>query len=205
MRSLFRLAFTGSCLICAASLSPLGAAFAQVKQPPAPSQAVQNQTAPVPNQQVAPAQPPAFKQIALTDKQIDGVIAAQKEMETVSENMSDNAAPDQKTVSQLDDVAKKHGFAGYDDYSNVVDNISLVLGGFDPLTKKYVGSEAVIKAQIAQVEADKEMAEKDKKDALGELNEELKSPPPALAHTANIDLVTRYYDKLMDAFEGDQN
>ena len=66
-------------------------------------------------------------------------------------NCRTDAKPDPKVTAQLEAVAKKNGFACYDEYNNVVDNISLVLGGFDPATKKYVGSEAVIKAQIAQV------------------------------------------------------
>ena len=101
--------------------------------------------------------------------------------------------------AQLDAVAKKNGFAGYDEYNSVVDNISLVLGGFDPATKKYVGTEAVIKAQIAQVQADKKMPAKDKKEALADLNEALKSPPPAIENKGNIDLVAKYYDKLAEA------
>lgn len=125
-----------ACLLSAAALGLSGAAFAQAKQ-----------AAPAP--QAAPAQAPALKQIALTDKQLDAVIAAQKEMDAITAKLPENAAPDQKALAQLDAVAKKYGFAGYDDYNIVVDNISLVLGGFDPATKKYVGSEAVIKAQIA--------------------------------------------------------
>ena len=112
----------------------------------------------------------ALKQIALTEKQIEGVLAAQKDMDAITEKLPYNTEPDQKVDAQLDGVAKKNGFAGYDDYNNVVDNISLVLGGFDPATKKYVGPEAVIKAQIAQVQADKKMPAKDKKEALDELN-----------------------------------
>ena len=108
-------------------------------------------------------------------------------------------------VGQLDGVAKKNGFAGYDDYNNVVDNISLVLGGFDPATKKYVGTEAVIKAQIAQVQADKKMPAKDKKEALDELNEALTTPAPQVENKANIDLVGKYYDKLVAALGDDQN
>ena len=104
-----------------------------------------------------------------------------------------------RSIAQLDAVAKKNGFASYDEYNTVVDNISLVLGGFDPATKKYVGAEAVIKAQIAQVQADKKMPAKDKKEALADLNEALKSPPPAIENKGNIDLVAKYYDKLADA------
>jgi hypothetical protein len=80
----------------------------------------------------------------------------------------------------------------------------MVLGGFDPATKKYVGTEAVIKAQIAQIQADKKMSAKDKKDALADLNEALKAPEPAIQNKGNIDLVTKYYDKLAAIMGDDQ-
>lgn len=186
-------AFGVACLVSVAMFGSSGAAFAQAKQQPAPAQ------------QAAPAQEPALKQIALTDKQIDGVLAAQKDMDAITAKLPENTAPDAKVIAQLDGVAKKHGFASYDDYNNVVDNISLVLGGFDPATKKYVGNEAVIKSQIAQVEADKKMPAKDKKEALDELNQALKTPAPAVENKANIDLVGKYYDKLVAALGDDQN
>ena len=198
MPALLRPALTAlgvACLVSATSLVSSGAAFAQAKQQPAPAQ----QAAP------APAQAPALKQIALTDKQLDGVLAAQKDMDAITEKLPENTAPDAKVIAQLDGVAKKHGFASYDDYNNVVDNISLVLGGFDPTTKKYVGNNAVIKSQIAQVEADKKMPAKDKKEALDELNQALKSPAPAIENKGNIDLVGKYYDKLVAALGDDQN
>ncbi|AWL99072.1 hypothetical protein [Bradyrhizobium amphicarpaeae] len=192
-------AFGVACLLSAASLGSSGAAFAQAKQQAAPAQ----QTAPAP--QAAPAQAPALKQIALTDKQLEGVLAAQKDMDAITEKLPENTAPDQKVIAQLDGVAKKHGFASYDDYNNVVDNISLVIGGFDPATKKYVGTEAVIKAQIAQLQADKKMPAKDKKEALDELNEALKTPAPTVENKANIDLVAKYYDKLIAALGDEEN
>jgi hypothetical protein len=195
MRALLRpalTAFSAACLISVAALASSGTALAQAKQQPAPSQA-------------APAQPPALKQIALTDKQLDGVLAAQKDMDAITEKLPENAAPDQKVMAQLEAVAKKYGFASYDDYNNVVDNISLVLGGFDPASKKYVGTETVLKAQIAQVQADKKMPAKDKKEALAELNDALKTPAPAIENKANIDLVGKYYDKLVAALGDDQN
>lgn len=186
-------AFGVACLVSVTALGSSGAAFAQAKQQPSPAQ------------QAAPAQAPSLKQIALTDKQLDGVLAAQKDMDAITEKLPENTAPDAKVIAQLDGVAKKHGFASYDDYNNVVDNISLVLGGFDPATKKYVGNDAVLKAQIAQVEADKKMPAKDKKEALDELNQALKSPAPAVENKANIDLVGKYYDKLVAALGDDQN
>ncbi len=133
------------------------------------------------------------------------MLAAQKDMDAITDKIPDNAPPDPKIDAKLDDVAKKYGFANYPDYNTVVDNISLVLGGIDPATKKYVGAEAVIKAQIAQVQADKKMSAKDKKEALADLNDALKQPQPAIENKGNIDLVIKYYDKLADALGDDQN
>jgi hypothetical protein len=125
-------------------------------------------------------------------------------MDAITSKLPDDAPPDPKVIAQLEGVAKKHGFASYDEYNDVMDNISLVLGGFDPATKKYVGSEAVIKAQIAQVEADKKMPAKDKKDALADLNQALKAPEPPIENKGNIDLVAKYYDKLAALMGEDQ-
>ena len=128
------------------------------------------QAKPSPSGQMAPAQPapPPLKQMALTDKQIDGVLAAQKDMDAITQKLPPNAPPSPKVVAQLDAVAKKNGFASYDAYNDVVENITLVLSGIDPVSKKYVGFDAATKAQIAQVQADKTMSAKDKKEALAE-------------------------------------
>ena len=174
---------------CFAVAAPQSA-FAQAKDQAAPA---------------APAQPQELKQVALTDKQVDGVLASQKEMDAITEKLPENAQPDAKVMAQLDGVAKKHGFASYDEYSTVVDNIGLVMNGIDPATKKYVGSEAVIKSQIAQVEADKKMTAPEKKQALENLNMALKAKDPDIQNKGNIDLVVKNYDKLAAALSEDMN
>ena len=181
-----------ACLATGLTILSTGGALAQAKQ--------------APSSQMAPAQPaqPPLKQVALTDKQIAGVLAAQKDIDAITQKLPPNAAPSPKAVAQLDAVAKKNGFASYDDYNDVVENIMLVLSGFDPVAKKYVGFDVATKAQIAQVQANKQMSAKDKKDALAELNESLKSPPPAIENKGNIDLVAKNYDKLADALGGGQ-
>ena len=193
MRKFIRTAATALSIAClAASIAAFSAhsALAQAKPEMAPAQA---------------GQPPTLKQIPLTDKQIEGVLAAQKDMNAITDKLPENSKPDPKVIAQLEAIAKKDGFASYDEYNNVIDNISLVLGGFDPATKKYVGSEAVIKAQMAQVQADKKMSAKDKKQALDDLNAALKAPEPPLENKGNIYLVTKYYDKLAELFGDDQN
>ncbi len=188
-------ALSVACLAAAIAIVSAGDALAQANQ------ASPKQTAPAP--QAAPPQQPTVKQMALTDKQIEGVLAAQKDMEEITAKLPDNPTPD-KITAQLDGVARKNGFASYDEYTNVVDNISIVLAGFDPATKQYVGTDAVIKAQIAQVKADKKMSPSDKKEALAELNDALKAPVPPIENKGNIDLVAKYYDKLADALGDDQ-
>ena len=187
VRPLF-VALSVACLSVSLTALSNSAALAQAKQAPA--------------NQMASAQPaqPQVKQIALTDKQIESALAATKEMDPITAKIPQDAKPDPKITAQLEAIAKKSGFASFEEYNNVVDNISLVLGGFDPATKKYVGSDAVLKAQLAQVQADKKMSAKDKKDALAEINEALKYPAPAIENKGNIDLVTKYYDKLAEAF-----
>ena len=162
--------------------------------------------------QMAPAQagppmgqPQAVKQIALTDKQVQSVISADKEMYALMSKMPKSGKPDPKLTGQLEATAKKYGFAGYDDYNLVVDNIGLVMGGIDSTTKKYVGNSAVTKAQIAEVQADKKMSPKDKKAALDDLNQALKAPDPTIANKGNIDLVVKNYDQLAPIMGNDQN
>ena len=189
-------ALSVACLAGAMAVVSNGGALAQGKQAP-PNQMAPAQAAP-------PAQQPALKQMALTDKQIEGVLAAAKDMDAITAKLPDNAKPDPKINAQLEAVAKKNGFASYDEYNNVLENISIVLAGFDPATKKYVGTETVIKAQIAQVQADKKMSAKDKKEALADLNDALKSQAPPIENKGNIDLVAKYYDNLAAALGADQ-
>src|ERR1700680_2643817 len=126
--------FVLACLATGLTILATDGALAQTKQ--------------APSNQMAPAQPapPPVKQMALTDKQIDGVLAAQKDMDAITQKLPPNAAPSPKAIAQLDAVAKKNGFASYDAYNDVVENITLVLSGVDPVSKKYVGFDAAMKA-----------------------------------------------------------
>ena len=180
-----------ACLAAAIATASAGDALAQASQAP-------KQTTP------APQAAPALKQIVLTENQIEGVLAAQKDMDAITAKLADNARPDPRIIARLEGVAKKNGFASYAEYSNIVDNISIVLAGFDPATKQYVGTETVIKGQIARIEGDKKMSPNDKKEALADLNDALRSPAPPIENKGNIDLVAKYYDKLADALGDDQ-
>lgn len=165
------------------------------------------QTSPPAAQPLPAPQGDQARQVTLTDKMIEGVLASQKEFDTLAEKAAPDASsdkPDAKVAEQFNAVAKKYGFTSYDEYSDALDTISLVLSGFDPKTKKYVGVQAVIKQQIAAIQADKAIPAEDKKQALDQLNDALQSPAPAIENKANIDLVEKYYDKISAAMQEDE-
>src|SRR5207342_463577 len=66
-------ALSVACLAVSMTAVSTGGALAQAK--------------PAPAQQAAPPQQPVLKQIVLTDKQIEGVIAASKDMDAITEKL----------------------------------------------------------------------------------------------------------------------
>lgn len=150
--------------------------------------------------QPAKQQAPAAKQIALTEKQIEALLSAHKDIDGFTAKAAPGSSVAQanaSVIAQLNGVVKKHGFADYADYTIVLDNIGLVMAGIDPKTKTYVGPEAHFKQKIAAVQADKTMSAEDKKDALDDLQASMKTPLPPIEHKGNIALVIKYFDKLL--------
>src|SRR6266849_7214536 len=146
---------------------------------------------------VQPAVQPALKQIKLTEQQVQGFIAAQKDMSAVLEKIQ-GATADQlppQLQAELETAAKKHGFKDFNEYDDVVANIAMVMSGVDPKTKVFTEPSVAIKKEIEQVTADKKIPENEKKQMLEELNEALKMAQP-LQFPSNIELVTKYYDKI---------
>lgn len=194
------IALTAAAAVLLAATASSGPAFAQAKQQAAPAKQA-------PAKQAAPAPAPEAKQVALTDKQIESVLASQKDFDALGSEQP-AGKPDAKAapnvLGKLDDVAKKYGFTNYADYAVVMANIELVMGGFDPKTKTYVGPEAVLKQQLAEIQADKKMPAAEKKEALADINQALKTPPPALEYKTNIDLIAKYYDKLSAIMQDDE-
>lgn len=138
-----------------------------------------------------------IKQIQLNEKQVEGFIAAQKEMAAVTEKMQGANAnkPDPKIQAELEALAKKYGFASFAEYDDVAANISMIFAGIDPQTKKFTEPREAILKEIAELKADKKMSAKEKKQQLDELNEALKNAEP-VKFRDNIALVTKYADKL---------
>lgn len=134
------------------------------------------------------------KQLQLGEKQVEGFIAAHLDMGKVAEKIQSDK-PDKAIQSQLESVAKKFGFKDFNEYDDVAANIALVMAGIDPQTKAFTDPPTAIKKEIDEVTADKSIPEKERKQALEELNEAMKMAQP-IQFPGNIELVKKYYDRL---------
>jgi len=139
----------------------------------------------------------AAAQIKLTEKHVEGFIAAQRDMSAVAEKIHGSISnlPNAKYEAELNAVTKKHGFKNFAEYEAVAANISLVMAAIDPQTKVFADPRAAIKKELEEVSANKTIANNEKKKLLRELNEALKSAEP-IQFPTNIELVTKHYDKI---------
>jgi hypothetical protein len=141
-----------------------------------------------------PGGPPQFRQIKLTEKQVQGFIAAAPDINKLFEK-ADPSKPDPKLDAQAAAISKKAGFASLAEFDDVAGNISVIMGGIDPQTKKFTEPPEQIKAEIAALKADKSVSDADKKGQMAQLEAALKIAKP-IQFKDNIALVTKYVDKL---------
>jgi len=142
-----------------------------------------------------------LKQIRLTEKQVEGFISAQKDMFAITKKMlGASDKPDANIQAQLEAAAKKQGFKDLDEYDDVAFNISLIMTGIDPQTKKYTDPSVEIQQEIAEITANPTMSAEEKKQVLDQLNQDLKAAVP-IEYPSNIDLVLQYYDKIETALQ----
>jgi hypothetical protein len=133
------------------------------------------------------------KQIKLTEKHIQGFMAAYGDMAKLYDGA--NPEPDPKVEAQAEAVAKKNGFASLDEYDDVSFNIEMIMSGIDRQTKKFTESPEQIKNEIAALKADKSVPEAEKKEGLTQLEAALKNARP-VQFKENIALVLKYFDQL---------
>jgi hypothetical protein len=135
------------------------------------------------------------KQIKLTEKQIQGFMAAYEDIAKLYEGAESDKPEDPKVEAQAAALAKKNGFASLAQYDDVLTNITMILSGIDPQTKKFTEPPEQIKNEIAALKADKSVPEAEKKEGLAKLEAALKVAKP-VQFKENIALVLKYYDQL---------
>ncbi|MFN3623238.1 MAG: hypothetical protein ACK4TP_04170 [Hyphomicrobium sp.] len=142
--------------------------------------------------QETPSEPPKdtpIKQIKLTDAQVKSFIAAQPDLAVVAPKLQeagDNI--DTALQSELDGIAKKHGFANFAELDDVAANISIVMAGLDSKSGEFTEPVEALKKELADVTADTSIPEDDKKQLITELTEAIKTTPQ-IEHPENVELV----------------
>jgi hypothetical protein len=135
------------------------------------------------------------KQIKLTEKLIQNFMAAYEDMAKFYDR-ADSDKPDPKVEAQAAALAKKNGFSSLAQYDDVSTNITMIMSGIDPQTKKFTEPPEQIKNEIAALKADKSVPEAEKKDDLTQLEAALKNARP-IQFKENIALVLKYFDQLV--------
>jgi SPX domain protein involved in polyphosphate accumulation len=134
------------------------------------------------------------KQVKLSEKQVEAFISAHKDMAEAFDKMA-NEKSEAAAQTQLNSIAKKFGFKDHSEYDDVATNIAMVMFGIDPQTKAFTDPPTLAKKELEDAKADKTLPEKERKQLVEELTEQLKTVQP-IQHPSNIELVKKYYDKL---------
>jgi hypothetical protein len=135
------------------------------------------------------------KQIKLTEKHIQGFMAAYEDIAKLYDDANSDTPDDPMVEAQAAAVAKKNGFASLAEYDDVLTNITMIMSGIDPQTKKFTEPPDQIKKEIAALQADKSVPEANKKEDLAQLEAALKNAKP-VQFKENIALVLKYFDQL---------
>jgi hypothetical protein len=142
----------------------------------------------------APAQD--VKQIKLIDKHIQGFMAAYEDIAKLYDGAESDKPEDPKVEAQAAAIAKKNGFVSLAQYDDVLANITMIMSGIDPQTKKFTEPPEQIKNEIAALKADKSVPEAEKKEGLTQLEMALKMARP-IQFKESIALVLKYFDQLV--------
>jgi hypothetical protein len=151
--------------------------------------------------QDAPAKDAPIKQIKLTDAQVKNFVDAQPDLATVAPKLQeagDNIDPALQT--ELDGIAKKHGFTDFSELDDVAANISIVMAGLDSKSGDFTEPVEALKKELADVTADASIPEADKKQLVDELNEAIKTTPH-IEHPENVDVVKAHRAEIEKALQ----
>ena len=71
----------------------------------------------------------------------------------------------------------------------------MVFSGIDPRSKQYTDPQTAMKEKIAEINADKTLSKRNKKELLNEYEKRLNAAQP-IQYPSNIELVRKYYNRI---------
>lgn len=142
------------------------------------------------------------KQIKLTETQIKNFIAAQKDLAGIAGTGQDGSDTnsDAKIEAELNRIAKAHGFADGAELRNVDFSVLYIFDGLDPQTGEFFDPLEALKAELAEIKADKDIPGDQKQELIKEREEAIKYTPP-LEFKENIELVKKFRAEIEKALQ----
>jgi hypothetical protein len=123
---------------------------------------------------------------------VTSFIAAQKDFAPLASKLVEGGeSPDAALTKELEDIAKKHGFASFAEFEDVGANITVVLDGLDRASGTFTDPIEKMKKELEDIKADDSIPAEDKKLAVDDLTQEIAASQP-LKHAGNIDVVKKH-------------
>lgn len=142
-----------------------------------------------------------IKQIRLTETQVKNFISSQPDLAAVATKLQDAGDDiDPALQAELDELARKHGFANFSELDDVAANISIVMAGLDSKSGEFTEPVEALKKELEDVTADATIPEDDKKQLIEELNDAIKTTP-RLEYMENVELVKAHRAEIEKALQ----
>ncbi len=150
---------------------------------------------------VSAASAQEVKQIKLSDGQVKNFINAQADLASMASKIqAAGEKPDPALQTELEGIAKKHGFNDFAELDDVAANISIVMAGLDTQSGTFVDPVEALQKELEDVKKDESIPEADKKQLVEELSEAIKTTPP-LQHRENVEIVKTHRAEIEKALQ----
>jgi hypothetical protein len=142
------------------------------------------------------ADAPAFVQVQLDAAVLERFDKAQAEMSDLEfrsarGSFSGNPDDDPELYAAFGEVARKHGFAGFEEVANVGRTLSLVMIGLDPATGEFAEPAESLRRALERARSDPALSEEERRLAIAEL-EAMQASVPRLEHPGNVAVVKAF-------------
>ena len=142
-----------------------------------------------------------LEQIALNEGHIKGYLKVGPKLAKMFDRIDKAGdAPDDKLMAELEALAKEGGFTSFDELETAVSNITFVMSGINEDDGTFREPVDVLKQELADTEADKELKGKDKAELVAAIKESIEHTPK-LKHPGNVALVQKHFKALVKLFE----
>lgn len=150
---------------------------------------------------------PAFPEVKLTDAHVKGYLKVAKKLPKLFEALDKaEGKPGKKLQNEIKAVGREGGFKSLAEMEEVVATIGFVLSGMDE-DGNFQEPTELMKAELKEIEADKELENKEKKEMVASIKDAIANTPK-LNHRSNVDVLKKYLKQLAElapADEGQQN